>query len=219
MQDDRRQSVGTWKSGAKQLLKVLLFVLVMFLVLTGVFTSGILPHHVGPSARPKLVCMNNLRQIGALLLMRMQMGEDIYDQRGAHFLLQVAPEVDAADLRVFLCEGDDRHADLLDSSDRDDRLRRMFKDDRRTAPCSYLGPDEELLSQLRENPNPEIPLIIACDMNGTDGQQPHHPNGVVCLWSDSKVTFTEWEEMEGYDGEPVPVGPNSPDPRFRHLVP
>jgi hypothetical protein len=60
-------------------------------------------------------------------------------------------------------------------------------------------------------------VIIACDASGPNGE-PHHLDGLCVLRSDGSTKFVRWEDMDGYDGGPVPVGPHSPDPRLRHLV-
>lgn len=202
--------------------KVLASVLWSFLIPVAVlaFAALLIPkthkHH------PALECMNDLRQIGGHLAMQEHRGEDIFAHSGSRFILQIAPMVKDDDLKVFICYKDDRHGNLL-SWENIDALPQLYREDWPTAPCSYRGPDDELLARLRIDPDPDVPVIIACDMNGPDGLQPQHPTGVCCLWSNSKVTFVEWKDMVGSDRfpvvVPVPVGPNSPDLRFRHLVP
>lgn len=170
-------------------------------------------HH----SRRRIECMMNLRQIGAIVADQQSEGVDIHSETGSRFLLQVSPELDDYDLGAFLCPEDERNDAAQEIAGTAEFIR-LYRSDWRTAPCSYRGPDEELLSGLRDR-YPDPTVIIACDMNGPDGDEPHHEDGVCVLFETGRVDFLKWDEVEGSDGDPVPVGPNSPDPRFRHLVP
>ena len=79
-----------------------------------------------------------------------------------------------------------------------------YRLDWRTAPCSYRGPSAEFLEKAAKGEAPER-YILACDRNGAEGRSPHHAGGVAVLWNNSEVQFVRWEEMEGYEGGPVPV--------------
>lgn len=197
-----------WKAVMFLAFYVLLAAITLVL-LVSVFVH--IPRH--PPHGKAIDCMNDLKQIGVLLTLRRQKGEEIFTESGSRFLLQVAPDLADHDLDVFLCPLDMRYAALRESA-----LVEMLRTDWRTAPCSYRGPDEWLLAQLRANPDPKTLRVVACDMGGPDGDEPHH-EGVVVLYEDGRVDFLDWDEIEGADGDPVPVGPNSPDPRLRHLVP
>ena len=136
--------------------------------------------------------MNNLKQLGGLFQAR-QAGGRLEYPVGQAFFLQFRDELRPEDMMVFRCpEGPDRGL------------------------TSYRGPDATALERLRE---PGLrSVIIACDANGPNGDEPFHDDGVCVLYSSGKTEFIRWEEMEGYDGGPVKVGPGSPDQRFRHLV-
>ena len=127
---------------------------------------------------------------------------------GASFLLQLAPKVKDEHLEIFVCPGDrSARAPAVEP----------YRADWKSAPCSYRGPTAEFLEKAAKGEAPER-YVLACDRNGPDGRAPHHAGGVAVLWNDSTVQFVRWEEMEGYEGGPVRVGPGSPDPRFTHLV-
>ncbi len=197
----------------------------LLLVLSGaMLCSNLFPGHHPSRGDPCLVgCMNNLRQLGALMSERL--AEDRLQRvPGAVFLKQFAADLRNEDLQTFTCPGDPRYPPADDLHWRwpwlvenlEDLVKR-YADDWRTAPCSYRGPDADLLAEAF---GPYAPrLIIACDQNGPDGSAPYHAGGVVVLYNDARVGFIKWEKMEGYAGGPVKVGPGSPDPRFRRLIP
>jgi hypothetical protein len=152
-------------------------------------------------------CMNNLRQLGGLLALKRAEG-NLERVPGAAYLLQVAPEVRDENLEIFLCSGDPRFAEFaLDPAP----FVTLYRDDWRTAPCSYAGPDHQLLSRMERHRVEEI--IIACDADPN-----HHADGICVLYNTGKVGFLPWSEIEGSDGRPVAIGPTCPDRRFQHLV-
>ena len=118
---------------------------------------------------------------------------------------------------MFVCWGDQSVREMSVGSS---AFIHACRNDWANAPCSYRGPDLWLLNQLNSGKAPEgkDAPFIACDANGENGDEPHHDDGLCVLWSSGKTEFIRWEEMEGYDGGPVKVGPGSPDPRLRHLV-
>ena len=148
--------------------------------------------------------MNNLRQIGGLLETERIAGK-LKPLTGQAFILQVSDGVPDDRLEVFSCPGD---PDVPDDQERE-KLH-----------CSYRGPDAST-ARLYTEGKLEKPVILACDANGPDGDEPFHEEGVVVLWSNGYVNFIPWVAMEGYapgNLNPFRVGPDSPDPRFRHLV-
>ena len=90
-------------------------------------------------------CLNNLRQIGALLTMLEAEGK-LEHLEGPSFLLQVAPRLDDEDLDVFLFPAGPRFADFAVDPE---EAAKAYREDWRTAPCSYLGPDKALLDEIR----------------------------------------------------------------------
>jgi hypothetical protein len=204
---DRKRKRFSWR----RVLLLLLFALVLGGLSVVALLEGLQSHN--HRASPRVACMNNLRQIGGL--MRGRMAEERMERvPGSAFLKQMAPDIRDEDLVVFLCPKDSRYSSLLANQD---DLVKHYREDWRTAPCSYRGPNAELLAEAFA---PDAPrLILACDHCGPAGSDPWHETGVVVLFNDGRVDFILWEEMEGYDGGPVPVGPGSPDPRFRRLVP
>ena len=174
---------------ARRILMALAAIGLLLLLLIGIGLATIPRLRVTTNRQ---ACRFNLSRIGGLLLAKQAGGRLRYPE-GSAYLLQVKDEVKAEDMKVFRCpEGPD---DVL---------------------ISYRGPDATALERIRQPAGESI--IIACDANGENGDAPHHDDGVCVLWSSGKTEFIRWEEMEGYDGGPVKVGPGSPDPRFRHLV-
>lgn len=209
--EGRRKQTSPWKT-LRLFFLYLGLVCLLMLVIGRIFPPTV-PHR-------KIECMNNLRILGGLLQKQRPGGKEIYEETGSKFLLQAAPEASDDHLYLFLCVEDERYSALRSGYGFDkERLSPLFREDWRTAPCSFRGPDKWLLERLRSGAYAREKVIIACDMNGLDGRSPHHIDGVVCLWNTTRITFMEWDQMEGYDGDIVPVGPDSPDPRFQHLVP
>jgi hypothetical protein len=206
--------------GGRETGGVFLVLLVVALILGGLAVTAVvlLSDHSGKETGQDLVarveCMNSLRRFGEMMRGRTEEGS-LELLAGAALFLQGAGDFQDEDLVAFLCRGDPRYEEL--TSDHP-ALVAMFRSDLKTAPCSYRGPDAQLLREAIEIPGADR-AIIACDLNGPDGNEPHHANGICVLWNTMKVDFIRWEHMEGYAGGPVQVGPGSPDPRFRHLIP
>ncbi|MBD3336857.1 MAG: hypothetical protein GF355_15195 [Candidatus Eisenbacteria bacterium] len=172
-----------------------------------------------PGVRTKLtVCSENLKRIGTLLASMAERGDDIFQESGSRFLLQVAPEMSDEELVAFICPGDPGYAHLVSGESREE-LTSLYRKDWRSAPCSYRGPDAAFVQTLRSGGSLEGAGIIACDMNGPKGNEPYHGDRVIALLGDGRVIMVSLNWMrEAYDGS-IAVGPDSPDPRFRHLVP
>ena len=119
----------------------------LFLGLSGaMLCSNLLPMHRDGHVDPHLVtCMNNLRQLSMLKSERLD-AERLQLLPGSAFLRQMATDLDDADLEVFLCPDDPRYPSLI--GNRDDLVKR-YRADLRTAPCSYRGPDADLLAEAR----------------------------------------------------------------------
>lgn len=148
--------------------------------------------------QPKVVCLQNLDRLGQLLR-RLEANGELKPLPGADYLLQVRAGLPERDSVFFQCPGDP---------------------DRDPARCSYRGPDAAFLARGAADRNsPEAAgQILACCACGDDGREPWHGDGVCVLHVKGVTEFIPYSEMEGYDGGPVPIGPDSPDPRFRHLV-
>lgn len=110
----------------------------------------------------RLGCMNNLRQLGGLLKLREVQGK-LKPVPGAGFLLQLWDDIPPEDREVYVCPSDPRAAAH-----------------RATRYGSYLGPDEATLDRMSAEPRNGKLVIAAC---------PHHEDGVVVLYSSSKVEF------------------------------
>ena len=185
---------------------VILVVVIVAVVIGSVVGVGMLLTGVavreGNEARDRLQCLNNLKQIGQLLLVR-KAGQKLRQDDGEVHLLQTVKEIDYDDFDIFVCPGGPGEHEFGSN------FVKVF--------CSYRGPDQAALASWKAA-NPNKDPIIACDANGDDGLHPQHPDGVCVLHESGAVGFIPWKEMQGYDGGPVQVGPDSPDARFRHLV-
>ena len=162
----------------------------------------------GREKRNFVTCMNGMMHLGGLLRARRERG-DLCAMAGEAFLLQLADEMKDAHLRFFLCWGEP-------GNDCFHRYRDPEPVSREGLRSSYLGPDLETAGRFVRG-ELDVKVFIACDAPGADGE-PHHRHGLTVLRADGLADFVEWKVMQGYDGGPVPVGPDSPDPRFRHLV-
>jgi hypothetical protein len=118
---------------------------------------------------------------------------------GTAFLLQVAEKFWDEDLRDFVCPEDP------------ERPREVRRD---ALYCSYRGPDLETARRFVEGTLPED-TIIACDACGPRGDVPHHEDALVILRASGRVEVLPRGQP---GGAPATIGPDSPDPRFRHLV-
>lgn len=167
------------------------------------------------NAPERLECLDHLQELGALLMTLRQAGGHFRLEGGPAFLLQFRTwVVDDDALDVFLCPGDPLAAQLTA------RPQLFVKQMRGDDPlCTYRVADDAMIeATFGPGMESEEPVIVACCANGEDGEQPWHEGGVCVLRSDGRPGFVTFEEMEGYDGGPVKVGPGSPDPRFARLV-
>ena len=141
-------------------------------------------------------CRGNLSQIGKLLVERIP-GRRLEDLDGPDHLLQVIEDMDPKIPKLFACPGDKAWT---------------------SGDCSFRGPDWAAAQDAINEKLIKRPLIIACCACGEDGDQPWHEKGVSVLYDSFDAGFVPWAEMEGYQDGPVTIGPDSPDPRFRHLI-
>jgi len=188
---------------------VILVVVIVVIVFGSVVGLGMLLTGVavreGNEVRDRFGCMNNLKALGELLMARKAGRGKLRPLEGAAYVLQVAPDVNDEDLDVFLCPGapgaDELGADFADAI-------RKLRPEHAGRLCSYRGPDQTALAAWKKA-NPGKRAIVACCAQGDDGLLPYHGDGICVLYETGKVEF-----IPG----PVQVGPDSPDPRFRHLV-
>ena len=165
-----------------------------------------------------VMCNTGLWILGTHLQTRRDEGR-LQALTGSQFLLQIAGDLHDAELHHLVCPGDlERRVERRELWNESEEFIQRCRDDWRSTPCSYRGPDKELLAEIMASTRKITPAIIACDANGPDGRTPYHPNGINVLYENGEVEFLEWYEIKGSDGDPVPVGPDSPDPRLRHLV-
>jgi hypothetical protein len=186
-----------------------LIILVLLGVVLALFIATMSPvDHDNPeyaSDRLRSTCLVNLAWLGSRFAELRDDGrlKTLKVEPGAAFLIQIA-RTDPEGLRALVCPGDPEAPKTVDWN---------------SPHCSYRGPDLETARRLvMERGTIVEPIIIACDANGPDGDDPFHPKGVLTLWSDGRIRFIRWEKMAGFEGSPVVVGPGSPDERFRHLV-
>lgn len=152
-----------------------------------------------PSAKNRLVCTNNLRNLGALLT-----GARIEGRArmipGPGFLLQFREkgEILEGDERIFLCPNDPAYEESGKPgfSGRYDRM-----DLQRPTPglCSYLVRDWKRFPLRPDSPRKEP--VAAC---------PWHDDGVPVLHHDGSVRFLDREALGIAPKEAVLVGPDSP---------
>lgn len=169
---------------------------------------------LGAKTQDRLECMNKLRLLGSLLVVRKTMGKPVTRYSGPAFLLQVAGEIDDGDLETFVCwsepMADRSPRPGLVSPDFARRYREMNLDEVTDWNCysSYAGANWK---DYPDDPTSREARIWACC--------PHH-DGVTVLWDSSKVTFIEAEELKrgGPDGDEIILGPDSPDPRLRKVT-
>ncbi len=83
-----------------------------------------------------------------------------------------------------------------------------------TPHCFYRGPDLETARRFVEGTLPPD-TVIACDADGPGGDIPWHEDYLIVLQASGRVV---WLPRGDPSQVPLVIGPDSPDPRFRHLV-
>jgi hypothetical protein len=146
-----------------------------------------------------LVCLNNLRVIGKLLLEFRESGR-LRVLEGAEFLLQVRDELTRRDQIEFVCPADPSRGEFLG------RLRDMR--------CSYRGPDiVTATSFVRGDCDPMT--VVACDACGDQGTTRFHRNLIVVLYASGESGAIPWEELPSSGAF---VGQSASVEWLRHLV-
>jgi prepilin-type N-terminal cleavage/methylation domain-containing protein len=199
----------------------ILVVITIIAALVGMVTL-VIPK--GQEAKNRVECMNNLRQVGGILA-TMKSGEGLKPYNGAAFVLQVASEVNDEDLKVFVCPGEEFNPDDPRPAINEPGFIEMYRkemdlkgggqiEDRY---CSYAGPNWREYPEAKAGAAAKKTRIWACDKcrNG----QAHH-NGIVVLYTTSKVDFIKLEDLEGQNLEEgtINVGQGSLDPRLEKMI-
>jgi prepilin-type N-terminal cleavage/methylation domain-containing protein len=198
----------------------ILVVITIIAALVGMVTL-VIPK--GQEAKNRVQCMNNLRQIGALLVTK-NAGNGVIPYSGAAFVLQVADEIGDEDLDVFVCPGEGPNPDDMRPTVGDKEFIAMYRkdmdlkggkvEDRFT---SYAGPNWKGFPQAKAGAAARKARVWGCD-KCRNGEAYH--DGIVVLYTSSKVDFIKFEKIEGMstdDGEII-VGPDSPDSRLEKMI-
>ena len=157
-----------------------------------------------PAAKNRLVCTNNLRQLGALFL-EAQLERGVRPIQGPGWLLQflAAGAVKEGDERVFLCPNDP----AWEASGRPGSAERYRGIDLARPPadlCSYVVRDWKL-HPLRPDSRRKEPLAACL----------HHADGAAVLYADGTVLFLAREALGLGPGDPIEAGPRSPAEALR----
>ena len=220
MRGEGRTEGRARRRGGKNKTLILALVVVVALVGIAVLVTTMIP--VGPQGKGvehRVVCMDNLRQIGALLAKRYTAGSfRKYD--GPAFLLQVATDLTDEELAIFLCPGEPEGSAPGRPRVGSPEFIRMYRELTRedlggqrdwSLYTSYAGPN------LRDYPVDKLwseDRLWACD-RCPDGA-PHHA-GLAILYATSEVDFLAPEHVNGTEDGKVIVGPGSPDPRLEKM--
>ena len=198
----------------------ILVVITIIAALVGMVTL-VIPK--GQEAKNRVTCMNNLRQIGALLV-AMDASSDLKPYNGAAFILQVANQIKDEDLDVFVCPGEGENIDDARPAATDPEFSKMYRDqmdlkagkieDRFT---SYAGPNWKSFPMAKAGKAARETRLWACDKcrNGAA-----HHDGIAVLYTSSKVDFLKLENLEGHnvDEGVIVVGKESGDPRLAKMI-
>jgi prepilin-type N-terminal cleavage/methylation domain-containing protein len=197
----------------------ILVVITIIAALVGMVTL-VIPK--GQEAKNRVTCMNNLRQIGALLV-ALDAGPGVKEYNGAAFVLQVAGEVKNEDLDVFVCPGEPDNMDDPRAAANTPDFIAMYRDqmDLKSGKVeerftSYAGPNFRKYPVAKAGPAANETRLWACD-KCRNGAAYH--DGIVVLYTSSKVDFLKLEDLEGHnvaDGT-IRVGPDSGDPRLSKM--
>jgi prepilin-type N-terminal cleavage/methylation domain-containing protein len=197
----------------------ILVVITIIAALVGMVTL-VIPK--GQEAKNRVTCMNNLRQIGSLLV-ALEAGPGAKEYNGAAFVLQVADDVNNEDLDVFICPGEGDNMDDPRPATSDPEFVAMYRDqmdlkagkveDRFT---SYAGPNWKAFPKSKAGKDKNATRLWACD-KCRNGAAYH--DGIVVLYSSSKVDFLKLENLEGHsDDGIIRVGPDSGDKRLAKMI-
>jgi len=153
----------------------------------------------GPKAKNKLVCTNNLRQVGALITTAAIDGK-AKRYAGAGYLLQFRTkgQVLEGDEAVFFCPFDPAFA-AAGKPGFSARYAALDLDHPPADLCSYLVRDWKRCPLALDSPRKEP--VAAC---------PHHSEGVTVLYQDGSVRFLDREMLGIAPKDPILFGPGSP---------
>lgn len=153
----------------------------------------------GTAAKNKVVCMNNLRQVGGLLAAAAVDGK-AKRHPGAGYLVQFRArgQVLEGDEAVFLCPNDP----AFDATGKPGFSARYEGVDLDRVPedlCSYVVRDWKRCPLPADSPRKEP--VAAC---------PRHAGGVAVLYHDGTVKFLDREALGLGPKDPIVLGPGSP---------
>jgi prepilin-type N-terminal cleavage/methylation domain-containing protein len=196
----------------------ILVVITIIAALVGMVTL-IIPK--GEKAREQLECMNNLKQIGDSLKL-LDVGGKLKNYLGAAFVLQVASDVNDADLGVFVCPGEPENYDDPRPAVGSDEFKAMYRKEMELPTkieerfTSYAGPNWRDFPPRKAGTGATEERLWACDKCRNGGA---HHDGVVVLHESTKTEFIDFKDLKGMgtEGEII-VGKNSPDPRLEKMI-
>jgi len=194
----------------------ILVVITIIAALAGLVVA-LVPQLIGKSEEAQ--SMNNLKQIGGLLLAR-QAGGDLRYLSGAAFLLQVKNQIKDEDLKVFLSPADKNFEDTRDRPGSQEFIESYRDLDLKTGVenkhCSYAGPNWKQYPKVTAGREALKSRLWGCDR--CYQAIPFH-KGLVVLYDTSKVEMIKIEDIKGADKDQgfIQVGPNSPDERLKKM--
>ena len=204
------------RQGGFTLIEILV-VITIIAALVGLVTL-LIPE--GEEARKKAQCMNNLRQIGGLIVTRQSSGKQVMNYSGAPFLLQVANNIKDTGLEVFICPGESGvqgrpetgTQDFIDMYRKNEKNLMKLDEDALSKMSSYAGAN---WAEHKYNPASNESRIWGCD--ACMGRIPYH-RGIVVLWDSNKVNFIDVDSLEGQREDQIVVGPGSGDKRLEKMI-
>ncbi len=198
----------------------ILVVITIIAALVGMVTL-VIPK--GKEVKDRVTCMNNLRQIGSLLV-ALDAGPGVKEYSGAAFVLQVAGDVKNEDLDVYVCPGEGENMDDPRPSTSDPEFVAMYREEMNLKSgkvedrfTSYAGPNWKAFPKSKAGKAKQETRLWACD-KCRNGAAYH--DGIVVLYSSSKVDFIKLENLEGHsvDKGTIDVGPDSGDKRLAKMI-
>ena len=151
-----------------------------------------------PAARNKMICTNNLRNLGSMITVR-RLNGSFRARPGTSWLLQLRVDGDVleGDEELFLCPNDPARGRLEEAGFRKgyDRI-----DLERPDPdqCSYSVRDQRRHPLAADSPRKEP--LAAC---------PWHQDGVPILYHDGSVVFRDRSWLGLSRDEPIVLGPGA----------
>ncbi len=188
----------------------LIEILVVMAIIVSMAGAVMLIVQRGTRESKKTNCMNNLRQMGTVMVANHASGP-WPKKSGAGFLLDLwftSTEVQG-DVKVFICPADenavedpggDVHKAMFEGLER--KLETWPEDI--TNYAARLTRSNPLRSSAKEN------QALACDRNGLTGDDPHHGDGLNVLFEDGKVEYLDRDKLGLGPDEPIILGPGGP---------